>query len=82
MTTTTLLIIGLLIVISGLLLTIGIFYQTMSNMGGLLDGFISDLTDRLGPGVKYKPKKGFPLHILMYVLYACTMVWAFLLAAW
>jgi hypothetical protein len=67
----------LLFIIAGLLLIVGLFLHACESFGKGFDGVLSWLTTNMGPGVSYKTKKSFPVHILMYCLSVVTFILAF-----
>lgn len=47
---------GILCIVIALLLSIlGIFLQVSQSVGEIFDGFLSGLTQKLGPGVQHEP---------------------------
>jgi hypothetical protein len=71
----------LTLIIAVLLAVIGLLYHLMIGMGDLFGGFLSGLTQNMGPGVTHENKKDFPVHAVFYVLSVVAVVVAFYLRA-
>lgn len=58
----------LLGIIAVLLFVVGLFLHACESFDKGVEGGLSWLTQIMGPGVFYKPKKSFPVHIVIYCL--------------
>jgi hypothetical protein len=51
-----------------LLFIIALFLNIASGAGQLLGAFLTGLTMKMEPGVVHEPKRGFPVHVIFYLL--------------